>query len=367
MLRFFRKIRQRFFINRKFGQYVLYATGEIVLIVIGIMIALQLDNYNEERKRTAELFANLRELKSELESNISKAHGILVFYNNRDSLIRQHLCNTISREDITSAGDLGRQWALITSSFIAPFDRVALDKVNSDLEDLPEELESFKNALRFFDAKYEEIEKDYEGYGEISKGEEKYRAEKLSWYREMWRWDRPFDQDTYSKVLDYLFDDPHYQNQLYTYWNFLNMALVDDILTLRQESIFWVEYISNYLNQSKNTSYQLPEEWRFDLSGLLGTYQVSERVGDEGKDIRDMGKYVLFEDNGRLLSYTRFDPAQRKNFQSDQKVEWVVLNSKTVISPSGWFMHLVQRDSSPAALEYAGCNNRNLYFHKVSD
>jgi hypothetical protein len=346
---------------------MLYAIGEIILIVIGIMIALQLDNSNEERKEKAEIVKNLIELRTELESNISKVHGILRFYNNRDSLIRQHLCKTIAREDIKSTNDLQQQWVLITSNLVAPLDRVALDKVLSDLENLPKELENLKYGLRYFDAKYEEIDLDHKEYYEIAKGEDEYRAKNLNWYRETWRWDKPLEQEVYTKAIDYLFDDPHYQNQLYTYWKHVNFAIVQDILECRQVSIFWIEFITNYLDKTEQSSYQLPEELRTDLSGLVGTYRVFEKATGGGTQIREMGEYILFEEDSRLVSFTRFDPELQKNVQSDRKVEWVVLDSKTVISPSGWFMHLVQRDSSIAALEYAGCNNRNLYFHKIRE
>lgn len=366
MLRFFRKIRQRFFISKKFAQYVLYAIGEIILIVVGIMIALQLDNSNEKRKENAEIVENLTELKSELESNISKVHGILRFYNNRDSLIRQHLCKTISREDIKSTNDLRRQWVLITSNFVAPLDRVALDKVLSDLENLPEELGNLKNGVRYFDAKYEEIDLDYKEYYEVASGEDDYRAKNLNWYRETWRWDKPLEEEVYAKVLDYLFDDPHYQNQLYTYWKHVNFSIVEDLLDWRQVSIFWIEYITNYLEKSEQSSYQLPEELRTDLSGLAGTYRVFEKADGEGTQINEMGEYILFEEDGRLMSFTRFDPERQMNYQSEELVEWVVLDSKTVISPSGWFMHLVQKGSEGTTLEYAGCNNRNLYFTKMN-
>jgi hypothetical protein len=48
MLRFFRQIRQRLLpiaigTNNKFSKYLLYAIGEILLVVIGILIALQID------------------------------------------------------------------------------------------------------------------------------------------------------------------------------------------------------------------------------------------------------------------------------------------------------------------------------------
>ena len=50
MIKFFRRIRQRLLTENKFGKYLLYAIGEIVLVVIGIFIALQLNNLNEDRK-----------------------------------------------------------------------------------------------------------------------------------------------------------------------------------------------------------------------------------------------------------------------------------------------------------------------------
>jgi hypothetical protein len=50
MIKFFRKIRQQLLAENKFSKYLLYAIGEIVLVVIGILIALQVNNWNENRK-----------------------------------------------------------------------------------------------------------------------------------------------------------------------------------------------------------------------------------------------------------------------------------------------------------------------------
>ena len=47
MIKFFRKIRQKLLTENKFSKYLLYAIGEIMLVVIGILIALQLNNLNE--------------------------------------------------------------------------------------------------------------------------------------------------------------------------------------------------------------------------------------------------------------------------------------------------------------------------------
>ncbi len=69
MLRFFRQIRQRLLTDNKIGKYLLYAVGEILLVVIGILIALQVDNWNEDRKKKLEEKAVAREIYSELREN----------------------------------------------------------------------------------------------------------------------------------------------------------------------------------------------------------------------------------------------------------------------------------------------------------
>ena len=51
MAKIFRKIRQKFIEEKKIKNYTLYAIGEILLVVIGILIALQINSVNQERQR----------------------------------------------------------------------------------------------------------------------------------------------------------------------------------------------------------------------------------------------------------------------------------------------------------------------------
>ncbi|WP_245603281.1 DUF6090 family protein, partial [Maribacter antarcticus] len=51
MIKFFRKNRQKSLTENKFSKYLIYAIGEIILVVIGILIALQVNNWNEESKK----------------------------------------------------------------------------------------------------------------------------------------------------------------------------------------------------------------------------------------------------------------------------------------------------------------------------
>jgi hypothetical protein len=67
MIKFFRKIRQKMLTENKFSKYLLYAIGEIVLVVIGILIALQINNWNQNKIKLNESILHLKSLKSDLE------------------------------------------------------------------------------------------------------------------------------------------------------------------------------------------------------------------------------------------------------------------------------------------------------------
>lgn len=70
MFKFFRKIRERLLSEGKVSKYLLYATGEIFLVVIGILIALQLNNWNSDNKAGTEELELLTEMKYNLESDL---------------------------------------------------------------------------------------------------------------------------------------------------------------------------------------------------------------------------------------------------------------------------------------------------------
>ncbi|TFV95649.1 hypothetical protein E4S40_05355 [Algoriphagus kandeliae] len=69
MIKFFRKIRQDLLSEGKTRKYLKYAIGEIVLVVIGILIALQINNWNENRKIDAKRQIYYRQLLVDLETD----------------------------------------------------------------------------------------------------------------------------------------------------------------------------------------------------------------------------------------------------------------------------------------------------------
>lgn len=70
MIKFFRKIRQQLLSDNKFNKYLLYAIGEIVLVMIGILLALQVSNWNQTRVKKANEIKTLKQLNVDLNSNL---------------------------------------------------------------------------------------------------------------------------------------------------------------------------------------------------------------------------------------------------------------------------------------------------------
>ena len=73
MIKFFRKIRYDLMEKNKTGKYFKYAIGEIVLVVIGILIALQINNWNEGNKHQLRTENLILRLEKQISQNIEQA------------------------------------------------------------------------------------------------------------------------------------------------------------------------------------------------------------------------------------------------------------------------------------------------------
>lgn len=71
MLRFFRRIRQGFVHRDKLSRYLLYALGELLLVVAGILIALRLNNLNEYRNKIEEFNTSLEMVYNSIEKDMN--------------------------------------------------------------------------------------------------------------------------------------------------------------------------------------------------------------------------------------------------------------------------------------------------------
>nr|WP_321244733.1 DUF6090 family protein [uncultured Psychroserpens sp.] len=99
MAKFFRKNRKEGMTQNKTGSYIKYAIGEIVLVVIGILIAVSINNWSETNKQNQELqniYANVLE---DLNMDVNHIETIIKGYKDRDSLFNRIMDGKMTKLD----------------------------------------------------------------------------------------------------------------------------------------------------------------------------------------------------------------------------------------------------------------------------
>ncbi len=95
MIKFFRNIRKKLLNEGRTSKYFKYAIGEIILVVIGILIALQINNWNEHRKELQKELVIVKELYNELQQNlkVTTKHQQIIEKINQEVLFLLNISN----------------------------------------------------------------------------------------------------------------------------------------------------------------------------------------------------------------------------------------------------------------------------------
>ncbi|MCA6075022.1 DUF6090 family protein [Fulvivirga sedimenti] len=86
MIKFFNRIRQKLVTESKFSKYLLYAFGEIILVVIGILIALSINTWNETRKQNIAEHEFIEGIKNDLAQDKEYIKYIIQLAQDKDSV-----------------------------------------------------------------------------------------------------------------------------------------------------------------------------------------------------------------------------------------------------------------------------------------
>lgn len=105
MLKFFRKIRKELIAEKKVSNYILYAIGEIVLVVVGILIALAIDNANDNRIKREKEQIYLMGLKDEFQTSKIKLNE-LIAYNKRSYEDAKKIVSYLGTDSLPSEQEL---------------------------------------------------------------------------------------------------------------------------------------------------------------------------------------------------------------------------------------------------------------------
>jgi hypothetical protein len=339
MFRFFRLIRQQLFTESKFHRYLIYAIGEIVLVVIGILIALQINNWNEQKSTEARLLSVFREIKLDLEEDIMSSYWLVKKGKEQDSLVLKVLNQELTFEDYKNDESYGLFWLGISH---APFvyQNTGFTKLQRFEGIFPEKYEQLVEVIsRHYNKDCEYFDKAYSNLQEIIKERHDYLVKNYDWYYLLKK------EAKTDEMISFYLDDPIYKNwifQSYSYdTNGKNGALENlrnsawDVLILlsdllESEMIFSGKYLSEIFGYKLTTKesevagkYVVPSNGRkFSLevkSGYLmfdGVSTLKKISEDHYQSIRhkdwfykairdDAGKIIEFkmQDTGNAITY----------------------------------------------------------------
>ena len=90
MIKFFRNIRKNLLTEGKTTKYFKYAVGEIILVVIGILIALQINNWNENKRYKKEIRTKIQAVLLDMRQNDRTKPSCQVHYTNHGIGIKSY-------------------------------------------------------------------------------------------------------------------------------------------------------------------------------------------------------------------------------------------------------------------------------------
>ena len=165
MIKFFRKIRQNLLAHGKTATYFKYAIGEIVLVVIGILIAIQLNIWQTEANENVKVMQYLNGLNSDLQQDYQRMDSLNAFYSNKTNSIQLLLKASDQSIDLSNE-ELGekfnsileyRKYSNKKSNYLALINDGFINKVNN--KDLVNE------TIKYYESPY--LEWSTEIYGNI--------------------------------------------------------------------------------------------------------------------------------------------------------------------------------------------------------
>ena len=164
MIKFFQKIRQKLIAENKVSQYLFYALGEIVLVVIGILIALSINNWNEIRKNKIAELNILQDIKGSISTDIQQLKSRIELAKKdvqSANIILNHLEKNLPYND-----SLNKHFVIITSTGSKDFTpQISAYKVlESKGIDLISNNQLKKDILNLYNIDYYRLVYEYENF-----------------------------------------------------------------------------------------------------------------------------------------------------------------------------------------------------------
>ncbi|ALM08565.1 hypothetical protein SB49_12685 [Sediminicola sp. YIK13] len=256
MIKFFRKIRQKLLDENKLSKYLLYAIGEIILVIIGILIALFINNKNEVRMVENKFITNLLQVQKELELNIENTNSSINYYLTKDNLIASVMADSLTTEDyysdmkninIKPSKGQGLCYIIFNTTQVNTLNNRVV-KLNQNTDKLPNEFYPILEEINKIYSQFRTIVMDWNAKmltlenSNIAKFSDNY-----NWFNKVYYFEK-----SNSEAFEYFVNDPIYKN-LVSQYSFLSEEHFKSIKTFRNEGIKLHTAISDFLRLEAKT------------------------------------------------------------------------------------------------------------------
>lgn len=293
MIKFFRHIRKSLLEQNKMGKYFKYAIGEILLVVIGILIAVSINSYYNKSENEKKIQTILIQVQQELITDIQDARRIYNDFIEKDKIYGEIMLDSsllkIHEQDPFSF--------LINTRYVSFSNkRTGYERFMSNLENLPD---VYNGLLPHFNHLYVELQNDIDDYNTAIKDAvyNNFFSELKSnpnHSNEIWL------EDYEEEKINYHINDPYFKNKITGY-----MSTLSNIQQAAND--YRIESIKLYKK----------------IDSLLGN--TSETMPTELKTIPEKNWIKPF-----IGEYTSTDPENSQVFKLEIKNDALISNGKQI-------------------------------------
>ena len=267
MIPFFRKIRKKMADDNRPLKYARYAIGEIILVVIGILIALQINNWNETRLKEKKLESVYLEVQRELALNIKNISESIDYYEKKDSIIYLILNDKLTKQDYL---DNPRLAYTLDGLKIIEFQNKGYANLNAHLDILPKNfnpiLEKLNIVYEDFAPKMEQGNDDFSDFlidyfGQLS--------DTKSWYVD---YSYKFNYKN-EDFLNYITNDFYFKNKAFEYSIYRDNLFLSD---LKITSIIAYKALAEVTGKNDDLDKSIYFQTTEDLKKYTGKFKINK-------------------------------------------------------------------------------------------
>jgi hypothetical protein len=203
-MKLFRNQRSKLLKDKKITKYIAYAIGEIILVVIGILIAVSLNNWNQNRKEKQQLFNIYTIIADELNNDLKEIDKIQSTYKAQNSLFLKVLNDSVKRIEYL----INPQFTYLTIGFPEiTFNKRGYNQLtNFNADSFQDSLST--QIIEFYTERLREIQIDDDLRASDFKENYSHYKKNYEWWADL------ISMKGSQEFIDYATTDPDYKNRV---------------------------------------------------------------------------------------------------------------------------------------------------------